>query len=210
MYLIRKSYFFSALVGLAWVGMVAVGLGAMLKYESTPGASGSVPSTWPSGTHLQRATDSPTLIMVAHPKCPCTAASVNELAQIMAAAPGKISARVLFWQPAGGGADWDHTALWQSVAAIPGVEPIADVDGHEARLLGAETSGHTLLFAADGRLLFNGGITQSRGHSGDNVGVNSIIALLKNARPQESRSLVFGCSLFNRKTETAAKALCSK
>ena len=38
---------------------------------------------------------------------------------------------------------------------------------------GAETSGQTLLYDRDGRLLFSGGTTGSRGHDGDNAGFAS-------------------------------------
>ena len=86
---------------------------------------------------------------------------------------------------------------------------VFDPDGVEARRFGAETSGHTLLFGADGRLLFSGGITASRGHAGDNAGESAIVALVNNQTPTRTQTLVFGCSLANR-TETEPTALCLK
>ena len=146
--------------------------------------------------------------MLAHPHCPCTAASVGELAQIMARLQGKVAAYVLFVKPKEAGRDWDDTSLRRSAEAIPGVNVVFDPDGVEARRFGAETSGHTLLFAADGRLLFSGGITASRGHAGDNAGERAIVALVNNQTPARTQTLVFGCSLANRaKTEPQAPCL---
>jgi hypothetical protein len=86
---------------------------------------------------------------------------------------------------------------------------IFDPDGVEARRFGAETSGHTLLFAGDGRLLFSGGITASRGHAGDNAGESVIVALVNNQTPALTRTLVFGCSLAH-SVKTDSQALCLK
>lgn len=86
---------------------------------------------------------------------------------------------------------------------------VFDPDGVEARRFGAETSGHTLLFGADGHLLFSGGITASRGHSGDNDGENAIVALLNHQIPALTRTLVFGCSLAH-SIKKDPQALCLK
>ena len=158
---------------------------------------------------MERANDRPTLVMLAHPHCPCTQASIGELAQLMARLQGKVAAYVLFVKPKEAGRDWDDTDLRRSAEAIPGVKVLLDPDGVEARLFGAETSGHTQLFAADGRLLFSGGITASRGHAGGNAGETAIVALVNNQTPARSETLVFGCALANR-GETGLTTLCLK
>ena len=84
---------------------------------------------------------------------------------------------------------------------------VSDLDGAEARRFGAETSGHTLLFDLDGNLLFSGGITQSRGHAGGNAGESAIVSLVNTRTADRARTLVFGCSLFDRKGKEE-KALC--
>ena len=136
--------------------------------------------------------------MLAHPRCPCTRASIGELARITVQVQNKISAYVLFVTPSGSGPDWQDSALRQSAAEIPGVTVLSDTDEIEAQLFGAETSGHTLIFNTVGLLLFSGGITESRGHAGDNVGEDAILTLVKNNPVERNRSFVFGCSLFNR------------
>jgi hypothetical protein len=193
---------------ITWIATVAFGLRALFDYENTPGRVGAIGRTWPD-TQIERATDRPTLVMLAHPRCPCTTASLGELAQIMAQLQGKVAAYVLFVKPKEAGRDWDDTSLRSSAEAIPGVKVIIDPDGVEASRFGAETSGHALLFGADGRLLFTGGITVSRGHAGDNAGESAIVALVNNQTPARTQTLVFGCSLANR-GETGPPALCLK
>jgi hypothetical protein len=161
---------------------------------------------WPE-SHIVPATDRPTLVMVAHPRCPCTAASVGELAQIMARLQGKVATYVLLVTPKNAGHAWDDTSLRRSAESIPGVTVVFDIDGAEAGRFGAETSGHTLLFASDGKLLFSGGITGSRGHAGDNAGESAIISLVNNQEPPRTRTLVFGCALANR-AETGPNSVC--
>jgi hypothetical protein len=203
-----KRILATSLFAITWIAAVAFGLRALFQYENTPGPIGAVSQKWPN-TQIERATDRPTLVMLAHPRCPCTVASVAELARIMARLQGKVAAYVLLVEPVESGPDWEETNLRQSAEAIPGVKVVFDLNGVEARRFGAETSGHTFLFGADGRLLFSGGITTSRGHAGDNAGESAIVALANNQTPARTQTLVFGCSLAL-SPERDSKALCLK
>jgi hypothetical protein len=59
---------------------------------------------------------------------------------------------------------------------------------------GALTSGHTVVYDPSGRLLFSGGITSARGHAGENMGSELILAqLARKTNPQTHA--VFGCPL---------------
>jgi hypothetical protein len=197
----------TVLLGLAWAGTAVLGGHALLKYENSPGKVGQVFSSWPGDSTVQLANDRPTLVMAAHPQCPCTRASVAELAQLMAHVQGKVQVYVLFYSPRDSGADWQNTDTRRSAAQIPGVTVLSDVDGAEAQRFGAETSGHTFLFDPSGRLLFNGGITASRGHSGDNAGESAIVSLINDHTSKRLQTLVFGCSL---KTPAREGAKCLK
>jgi hypothetical protein len=189
-----KTILATASFSIVWILAVSFGSRVLLNYETTPGRVGSVAQSWPD-SRIQRASGRATLVMLAHPHCPCTRASVGELAQIMADAQGRVSAYVLFLKPEGSEAGWEKTDLWRSAEAIPGVTVLPDPHGAEARRFGVETSGHAVLFATDGRLLFSGGITSSRGHSGDNAGRSAIASLLNNHTAERVRTSVFGCSL---------------
>ena len=204
----RKNILITATLGATWIAALAFGGHALFKYETTPGAIGLVAANWPAISVVPRQPDKPTLLMLAHPHCPCTRASMGELAQVMAHAFGKVNAYVLFAKPRGAGPDWDDTDLRRSAAAIPGVTVLTDENGTEAARFGAETSGHTLVFDRSGTLVFSGGITASRGHAGSNEGENAILAVLNEQQPDRVRTPVFGCSLAGR-TTMAAGQLCS-
>jgi hypothetical protein len=128
---------------------------------------------------------------------------------LMARMQGEVDAYVLFLKPKQSGSEWEDTELRRSVAAIPSVMVLSDVDGAEARQFGAETSGHTLLFDRDGRLLFSGGITEFRGHVGDNTGERAIESLINGQAPARTATFVFGCALDNRLQERG-KRVCRK
>jgi hypothetical protein len=189
-----KTIAITAAAGLIWLASVAYGVCFMVNYERAPGATGAVPVAWPADSKIERATDRSTLLLFAHPRCPCTRATMGELAQLLAHTQGKLRAYVIFFQPPNAGVEWTDTDLRESAKAIPGVTVLTDRSAAEAQRFGAETSGHTLLFGADGKLLFNGGITASRGHAGENAGESAIASIVNGHGAPQERTQVFGCS----------------
>ena len=125
---------------------------------------------WPQASCIHLSDQCHTLVMFAHPKCPCTRASLGELAKILTRCPNTVTPHVVFFKPSDTSEKWDHTDQWLTAAGTPGVNVIRDIDGVEASLFQATTSGQTLLYNAAGELLFSGGITLARGHAGDNPG----------------------------------------
>jgi hypothetical protein len=164
-----------------------------------PATPARAPLAWPADTRLPRHPGLPTLVLSAHPRCPCSRATIGELSKVMTDCQGKLTAIVLVLRPVGAPDGWERTDLWNTAAAIPGVSVRCDVWGAESRRLGAATSGQTLLYAADGRLLFAGGITESRGHSGDNAGRSAVVSLAlgKNTVQHPALTPVYGCPLFD-------------
>jgi hypothetical protein len=197
----NKGRFILILACAAWVLMVGAGLSLLWAYENGPGPAVASPPHWPHDSNIQPATDRATLIMLIHPHCPCTRASIGELARLMAQAQGCVTTYALFLKPAGSSGDWEKTDIWRSAASIPGVSVVADDGGIEARRFHAVTSGHTALYDAEGRLLFSGGITGSRGHSGDNAGRSAIVSLLNTGEAEAAETFVFGCPLFGTNNE---------
>ncbi|MCU1265595.1 MAG: hypothetical protein JWM21_1913 [Acidobacteria bacterium] len=184
-----------------WLLAVCVGVALLWSYENAPGVAAATPRQWPANSRIQSARDHATLVMFAHPHCPCTRASVGELASIMAHSQGRLTAYVLFLKPDGFAPGWEQTELWQSASRIPGVTAVLDGDGNEARLFHAATSGQTALYDPQGLLLFSGGITGSRGHSGDNAGRSAIVSLVNAGVPDRTETSVYGCPLFNPESE---------
>jgi hypothetical protein len=180
---------------LLWLGGVMSGMAILWKYQNTPGKAGTPPVMWPRTSHIVPSQDHATLVMAIHPHCPCSRASIGELAVLMTRLRGRLSAYILFYKPRDFNAAWGKTDLWQSAAAIPGVAVLSDVDGVEAHRFAAMTSGQTMVYDVSGRLLFSGGITTSRGHMGDNPGLQAIISNVINGIGGPIRFPVFGCSL---------------
>ncbi len=184
------------LLGLFWFGAVVTGLSLLARYDNGAGVPARAPQAWPRETQVVLDETRPTLVMLAHPRCVCTRASLAELAELMARATHRPKAYVVFIKPRGVDDSWEHTDLWRSAAAIPGVTVLRDDHGVESQRFGAATSGQTLLYAPDGHLLFSGGTTGARGHIGDNNGRAAFLSLLNDKTSDRASSPVFGCPLF--------------
>lgn len=196
-----RGMFVAAFLGLGFAGL---GFDLLARYTNTPGMAVVAPMRWPVESRLTKPTDSPVLVMFAHPRCPCSRASVAELAELMAGCTGRVTARVLFYKPKDSAEDWALTDTWKSALSIPGVVVAEDEDGAEANRFGAETSGSLVLYDATGRLLFSGGITAARGERGANDGRRAILALLKKS-PAPEKTPVFGCPIFDRNSRCMAE-----
>jgi hypothetical protein len=78
---------------------------------------------------------------------------------------------------------------------------VFDPTGTEARRFRVRTSGHVVLYGADGRLQFSGGITDARGHAGESVGRRAVLAWLRDEADRPRTAPVYGCSLFDEEGE---------
>ena len=195
---VRRGFNWTIVAGaVAWGLALVAGFLAISSYQLSPGDAGLAVESWPTGSRIALAGDRPTLIMAAHPRCPCTRASVGELARILARCEGRVAAYILIFIPEDADGPWRQAAGSSRFAAIPGVQPIEDPGGREAARLGARTSGHVALYAPDGRLLFRGGITGARGHEGDNRGREAVVALIRGDSLDPAEHPVFGCPIFD-------------
>jgi len=188
-----------------WGLVVAAGLLLVWNHASAPGAPASAPAHWPTDSAIERVPGRPTLVVLAHPKCACTRATLDELARLLAHVPERVSAHVLFAQPEGVGEEWSRSDLWAQANAIAGVEAALDPGGAEAGRFGAATSGQVLLYDAAGELRFSGGITSGRGHEGDNAGRAAIRDILLAGASSASESAVFGCPLRSEDASTCSE-----
>jgi hypothetical protein len=180
----------------AWALTLGVGFRQVLAHATTPGKSGDVLGAWPEAVQLPRAKDRAELVMLVHPRCPCTKSALHELARLLPRIGSRAHTTILIQVPEGGDvSDWENGESWRIARSIPGVSVVADRGGKETARFGARTSGHVLVYDKAGRLLFTGGITPGRGHEGAAEGQTRIMnALSTGERSPTVR--VFGCELF--------------
>jgi hypothetical protein len=174
-----------------WAAGVVTGFGLLAIYDATSGRAAGAKTRWPEGTPLTLNPDHPTLVLFAHPQCPCTAATMETLNRALAQASGRAEVMVYFYDDPALGAHWTNSPVWRDAAAIPGVKVYKDELGEMARAFGAFTSGQALLYAPDGKLIYQGGLTPARGQPGDGTVLSTW--LIDGTGP--STAPVFGCSL---------------
>ena len=191
---IRQRVLWAA-TGALWMITVAAGLRALMVYDNRPGPAAEAPRTWPLESRLVRDGQGPTLVLLAHPRCDCTHASLAELEELLARTSTRPRTYVVFIRPGRVPGGWEQTALWQRAAGLEGVTVVRDDHGVEARRFGVQTSGQVLLYDAAGRLLYAGGTTGSRGKIGNNIGRAAILSALA-GDPAPTTASVFGCALF--------------
>ena len=185
--------------GVFWAFSIGLGILAMTSYETTPGELVEAPARWPEASTVVLTEDSLTLIMLAHPQCPCTKATISELERLLGQLDQKIKTYVIFIKPEGTSEEWVKSSLVAGARAIPGVIVITDENGAEADRFHARTSGQTVLYDQKGELIFRGGITGARGQTGSNDGSRSIISLVNSQTAALNETPVFGCPLFDAK-----------
>jgi hypothetical protein len=184
-----------------WLSAVTAALIGLMRISNSPGESGAPCVRWPVQSDIPLDRTRPTLILFAHPRCPCTRATIGELELLLTHCSGRLTTHVVFIRPAGTARDWVETDLWRRVCSLAGVAVHSDEAGIETRRFHSKTSGHAMLYNMDGRLIFQGGITRARGHSGDNPGRSAVIGLLENKLPLDIKTPVFGCPLFDAECE---------
>jgi hypothetical protein len=195
--MIVKPRFKSGLTGLLvfWGLVVGSGIVVLEIHATLPGDAGTPFPRWPEGSPIPRVGSRPTLLIFLHPCCPCSRASIAELAHIMSRAAGRVSVHAVLLLPAHLPERWRGSAIEQDLAELPDVLIWQDRGSSEARRFGVATSGHVLLFDAQGRLTFSGGITSARGHEGDNYGRDAVLAQIMGEKGDRPGSPVFGCPL---------------
>jgi hypothetical protein len=181
--------------GALWLAGVGAGSKVLWDYQTTPGEPGSPPRQWPTASRIERLPGHATLLLVAHPQCPCSRATVDELSELVGQVGPRATVHVLMYKPREFPAGWERTDLWTSAARIPGVTVRTDEDGQEAARFGAATSGQAILYDAEGHLQFSGGITSTRGHRGKSAGYQRIVALANGWPADAATSPVFGCAM---------------
>ncbi|MCO5165378.1 MAG: RedB protein [Planctomycetes bacterium] len=178
----------------AWIALVLALVAASERRDARPGDPGAPAATWPAATSLRP--DGTTLVLLVHPRCPCTAASLDALEDVLRAARGPVRAYVLVVVPAGAPVGFEEAAALDRARAIGGAVAVVDPDAREATRFGARTSGALLAYDAAGRLRFAGGLTPGRGRRGDTPARAALLSLIADKTGSDRPTApVFGCPL---------------
>ncbi len=178
-----------------WFMACLVGIGAMVVYEHRPAPAAAVPDRWPGDVeHVSLATDSPTLVMAIHPRCPCSEASLASLDALVRGSQPRPRTIILITIPEDGDTAWTSGKLWRQAQGVPGAVALPDPSGGLAARFGALTSGQAAIYARDGGLLFQGGLTPARGKTAPISALQGALSSLREERPAAA-SPVYGCGL---------------
>jgi hypothetical protein len=189
-----------------WAIAIVGGFMMLAKHENTPGDVGSTAETWIAGAPIERAADRATLIMFVHPRCPCVHAGLVELDRLISKCGNGVLVNVIVYQPAEPDSAWSSATARLPIPRAANLRTIQDPAGRLAATFGVETSGDCLLYSPDGRLLFHGGITASRGHAGDSPQLETLAELIATRNePLLTVMPVFGCPLFESGTNLAGR-----
>lgn len=131
----------------------------MADYGGAAGRQGRPPSQWPASLEQIITVDHnrPTLVMFAHPLCPCTRATLQELQSMSKQLHGMLDIHILFYEPENISSMsdiWEASDLKKLASTLPDVSLHKDVDGRLATHFGAYTSGQVVLYGTDARLRF--------------------------------------------------------
>jgi len=180
---------------LAWAGAVLYGLWAFTTYENTPGKDEATYGDWPADAAFEPFTDASTLLLFVHPKCPCTMATAHELDRLLLEIQKPVHVIVYVFRPNNEEPGWMQSPTMDAISSIKGVTVRADTDGQQAARFGARTSGQAVLFDARGITRYRGGITESRGHEGDNDARNALVARINDPTLPFAHMPTFGCAI---------------
>src|SRR4051812_18830224 len=67
-----------------WLAVLIGGAGGLWSYANRPGIQADAPLRWPGASAIRPEPGRPTLLVFAHPRCPCTRASIEELSRLLA------------------------------------------------------------------------------------------------------------------------------
>lgn len=192
------STFYCAVVAV-WLLAVSSGAMALWNYAFSESRIDTAVGNWPDDSSLICDSSVATLVVFIHPQCPCTKATIRQLLSVQRHSTAPFRLQLVMLQPESGPV-WRETPVQRHALAIRDAEFIDDRGGREAVKFGVSCSGMCLLFSPDRSLLFRGGITESRGHEGDCMGANLLLAHLNNLQNSAdaapaSHNPVYGCSL---------------
>ncbi|MGV3486592.1 MAG: hypothetical protein ACO1RT_19395 [Planctomycetaceae bacterium] len=187
----RLAFMSSAVV---WLTVIIGCVYWLFDHSYRPAQIGEVVAEWPRESSLNQGASGFRLVMFAHPCCPCTAASLSELDELLRRAPKGTTAIVAFTTQ---GLSQEDLSLGENLRIARSLKNVSIHmdDGTEAEAFGASVSGEVLAFDELGRRVFRGGLTSARGHRGESPARSLLQQLLCGQIHTACETPVFGCRL---------------
>jgi len=199
-----------------WCTGIAIGFAILFAHAAKPGLQYASPHHWPSDVEIERPTDVSTLLFFVHPQCPCTFASLAELERAVAQSGSSLETILVLNCPTEKLDEWMQTAIVDRAKGITRARIFVDGDGQLSAKFRASVSGQCLLYSPNGQLLFQGGLTASRGHEGESLGQALLIRMLAHREAKEFENQqalevpVYGCELIRSQPLGVPSATCCK
>jgi len=182
------------LVFLVWLGLIVIGYTWLFRYSFVAGEASTSPGSIPHVLASPGSSSRWQVFLALHPHCPCSLATVRELAKILTRAADVSVVTVLMYKPSNEPDGWLEGRLLDECRRMNcRIRP--DPEGGFAKALGTVTSGDVVVYDASGKLRYHGGITGSRGHEGDNLGQQAVIDILRGHNASRTAMPVFGCPI---------------
>jgi hypothetical protein len=129
------------------------------------------------------------LVVVLHSQCPCSLATVENLIDLPENIRTHLSIRLVFTGP-----NPRNSAVADQATELPNVERQFLSEQVALKDYGARTSGQAYLYDRTGALIFEGGLTGSRGSVGESAGDDAIENAVM-GRKVIASAPVYGCAL---------------
>lgn len=186
----------------AWLIAVACGWWALTAYSlpASPRVELEPPSRWPEDSGIAAPAEGNVLLIFVHPRCPCTQATIAELAKLRCHLLRRGAGRwpstyIVATIPQTRESSWtDSPLLRRAVHELDGTL-VLDENGLRSKRFGATHSGTVLLYNDQKIRRYAGGVTIARGHEGDNRGLQSLQSILLGENVQPVSLPALGCRL---------------
>lgn len=177
-------------MGVVWAVLAVSVIAGALEYDSRPGEPPlRLPDATVAGPGLW------SLILMIHPDCPCTKATMRNLSTILESTRIPIKAEIVAAMPEGYKGPRANLAIARSIVKS---DLVVMSESSASERFGARTSGHLFVFDPDRNLVYSGGLTPARGAEDASSSLKWFQALVTQY-PVASSGPTFGCPLAARR-----------
>ena len=192
-----KSPKYLTLLTTIWVLLILAGFWWVMDYQTKPGTM-AIPEE--NKVALDHSKDSWHLIAFLHPECTCSRATMEEL-DILQKKLGNTLSTHIFISTELPLEQTVESEIYRTAVKNKNWQVDVDVNAELATQMLAYTSGICYLYSPEEKLIFAGGITASRGHSGPAAG-QEIIAKAVSGNKEAIQELqqypVYGCGIHDK------------